>query len=256
MTTLQAAFRKFRARIVLLQWSGNLVLILLAFGWLQIADSHTWQFLFSLLTAVVLILTFLSLHAHTFRKLLETSSAASRWLRLLVLFAVIILGYFLLQLIGVGRSHEALFAGYWNSKFSAGQRSVFTFQRLVQWQDYFYDLLQWLFVAFLLPVAFVGAGIGLRGGWPSIRRIYGYPTYWLLVVIFGLAGSYFTSSLAGWTPGHGTAVEIISVLLRIGFAYTLDILLWCFVLALMAIYADYGASAVDGTPERSQPRTV
>jgi hypothetical protein len=237
MTTLQAAFRKLSTSVVLLQWCGNLVLILLAFAWLQIPDSHAWQFLFTLLTAAALILAFLGLHARTIRKLLVASPTASRWLRLLVLLAVIILGYFLLQLIGVGRSHETLFAGYWNSKFSAGQRSYFTFQRLVQWQDYFYDLLQWLLAALLLPVAFVGAGSGLRGGWPSIRRIYGHLTFWVLVVIFGLTGSYITSLLAGWTPGHGTAAEIVSVLLRLGLAYTLDIILWCFVLALMAIYA-------------------
>jgi|HubBroStandDraft_5_1064220.scaffolds.fasta_scaffold34020_2 hypothetical protein len=237
MTMPQAVLRRLSASVVLLQWFGNLVLILLAFAWLQIPDSHAWQFLFSLLTAAVLILAFINLHARTFRKLLAAPPNASRWLRLLVLLAVVILGYFLLQLIGVGRSHETLFAGYWNSKFSAGQRNVFTFQRLVQWQDYCYDLLKWLLGALLLPVAFVGAGRGLRGSWPPIRRIYGHLTYWLLVVIFGLAGSYITSSLAGWAPGHSTAVEIVSVLLRLGLAYTLNILLWCFVLALMAIYA-------------------
>jgi hypothetical protein len=146
-------------------------------------------------------------------------------------------GLFLVATHRGGQNHETLFAGYWNSKFSAGQRNFFTFQRLVQWQDYFYDLLQWLLVALLLPVAFVRASKGLRGGWPPIRRIYGHLTYWFFVVIFGLAGSDITSSLAGWTPGHGTTVEIISVLLRLGLAYTLDILLWCFVLALMAVYA-------------------
>ncbi len=56
------------------------------------------------------------------------------------------------------------------------------------------------------------------------------------MIVFGFAGSYITSLLVGWTPGHGTTTEVLSVLLRLGFAYTLDILLWCFVLALVAVY--------------------
>jgi hypothetical protein len=237
MTSLRLAFAKLNAGIVTLQWAGNLVLLLLAFAWLQIPDSHAWQFLFSLLTAVMLVLAFLVLHAHTFRKLRAVPPSAPLWLRMLVLLVVIALGYLLLQLIGIGRGHETLFAGYWNSRFSAGQRSFFTFQRLVAWQERFYDLLQWLLAALLLPVAFTGAATGLRGSATTIRRIYGHTPYWLVVIVFGFAGSLVTSLLAGWTPGHGTSVEIISAMLRLGLAYTLDILLWCLMLALTAVYA-------------------
>src|SRR5215475_271341 len=235
MTSLKLACKRLSAGIVLLQWCGNLVLMLLAFAWLQIPDSHAWQFVFSVLTAVILVIAFLGLHTHTFRRLRGLPSAAPWWLRILILFAVVVLGYFLLQLIGIGRAHEGLYAGYWNSRFSAGQRSFFTFQRLVEWQDHFYDLLQWLLAALLLPIAFVGAARGLRGGVSAIGRIYRHVLYWLVVVVCGFAGSCITGLLAGWTPGRGTATEIISVLLRIGLAYTVDILLWCFVLALMAV---------------------
>ncbi len=34
------------SRVVGLQWIGNAVVILLAILWLQIPDSHTWQFCF------------------------------------------------------------------------------------------------------------------------------------------------------------------------------------------------------------------
>ena len=242
MTSLKLAWKKLGTGIVLLQWFGNLVLLLLAFAWLQIPDSHTWQFLLSLLFAFILVFAFLALYARTFRKLCAVTPPGSFWKRLLILLAVILIGYVLLQLIGVGRGHDALFAGYWNSKFPAVQRSFFTFQRLVVWQGHFYDLLQWLLVALLLPIAFVGAVSGHRGGTLSIRDIYRHLLYWLLVVIFGFLGSYITSLLVGWTPGHGTAIEILSVLLRLSAAYTLDILLWCFVLALMAVYSVRAAS--------------
>jgi hypothetical protein len=249
MTSLKLAYKKLSASIVLLQWFGNLVLMLLAFAWLQIPDSHTWQFLLSMFAGAFLVLAFLGLHARTFRKLRSLPPSGPLWQRLAVLLAVIALGCFLLQLIRVGRSYETLLAGYWNSKFSSGQRSFFTFQRLTEWQDHFYDLLQWLLAALLLPVAFVGAGSGLRRGWSSIRRIYQHLIYWLIVVVFGLAGSKITSLLVGWTPGHGTAVEILSVFVRLGLAYTLDILLWCFLLALIAVYSS-GTTATEPQPER------
>ncbi len=177
MTNLRLAFARLRAGVVMLQWFGNLVLMLLAFAWLQIPDSHTWQFLFSLITALALVLAFLGLHAHTFRKLGAVPLAAPWRLRLLMLFVVILVGYFLLQLIGVGRGHEPLFAGYWNSRFPAAQRSFFTFQRLVEWQDHFYDLLQWLLAALLLPIAFVGAATDSeKAHHPSAAFIDAYST--------------------------------------------------------------------------------
>jgi hypothetical protein len=237
MRTLRLAFPRLGTSVILLQWLGNLILILLAFAWLQIPDSHVWQFLFSLISAAVLVFAFFGLHAKSFQKLRSTPSTTAWWMRLLVLFIVTALGYLLLQIIEVGRNHEALYAGYWNSKFSAGQRSFFTFERLVSWQDHIYDLLQWLLVALLLPVAFVGGTAGLRGSLASIGNIYRHLLYWLVVVLFGFAGSYVSSLLVGWTPSHGTAIEILSVVLRLGAAYTLDILLWCFVLALMATYS-------------------
>jgi len=237
MTSFRLAFARLGAGIILLQWFGNLVLILLGLAWLQIPDSHTWQFLFSMLSAALLVFAFLGLHVCTFQKLHAVPPKAAWWLRVLLLLAVIVFGYFLMQFIGIGRGHEAVFAGYWNSKFSAGLRTFFTFQRLVEWQDHVYDLLQWLLVALLLPIAFICAATGVRGHAVSIRRIYRHLVYWLVVVVFGFSGAYITSLLAGWTPGHGTAVEILSVVLRLGVAYTLGVLLWCFVLALMAVYA-------------------
>ena len=237
MTSIRLAFARLSAGVILLQLFGNLVLILLSLAWLQIPDSHTCQFLFSMFSAVVLVVAFLVLHAHTFQKVRAVPPTSALWLRLLVLAAVIVAGYLLLQLIGIGRSHETLYAGYWNSKFSAHQRAFFTFERLVAWQEHFYDLMQWLLAAILLPMAFVGASAGLRGSGRYIGRIYRHLLYWLTVVFSGFAGAWITSLLAGWTPGHGTATEILSVLLRLGTAYTVDILLWCFVLALMAVYA-------------------
>jgi hypothetical protein len=229
---LKLAFKKLSLRVVLLQWFGNLGVALLAFMWLQIPDSHAWQFVFSIISGAVIVFAILWLYAHTFRILLRPEAVAPLWQRLFVLLVVIVLGYFLLQGIDILRSHETLWAGYWNSKVSPNMRTFFTFQRLVKWQQILYDLIQWLVAALLLPIAVVGAGKGLgRGGFRHVRNIYCHFSYWLVTVLAAFAGSYLTSALVSWTPGHGFAGEMISVLARFGVAYTLDILLWCWVLA-------------------------
>lgn len=238
MRTLKLTFKKLSAGIVLLQWFGNLAAMLLAFLWLQIPDSHAWELLFSAVAAALLIFAFLGLHARTFRLLQLQETTIRLWPRLLILLMVIVAAFLLWQGIEAGRSQEWRFAGYWNSRFSAGSRSFFTYQRLFRWQEYFYSILQWVLDALLLPVAFVGASIGLqKDGRRRIGLIYRHFAYWVVAVLAGLIGQGITSALVSWTPGHGTAAEIASVLLRFGVAYTADILLWCLVLAAAAVSA-------------------
>lgn len=248
MKNFKLAFEKLSLRVVLLQWFGNLGAAFLAFMWLQIPDSHAWQFVFSIISGAAIVFAILWLYAYTFCILLRPEAVAPLWQRLFVLLVVIVLGYFLLQGIDLLKSHETLWAGYWNSKMSPSTRTFFAFQRLVQWQQIAYDLLQWLVAALLLPIAVIGAGQGLgRGGFRLVCNIYCYLSYWLVTVLAAFAGSYLTSALVAWMPGHGFAGEMISVLARFGIAYTLDILLWCWVLALIA------ACALRQTPAEPQP---
>jgi|SRR5579883_98546 hypothetical protein len=230
---------KFHTGVFWLQWIGNLLLILPCFAWLQIPDSHVWQFAFSIVSAIVLIVAFLWLYSHTFRSLYKAGTAAPVWQRWLVLIIVILVGYLLLQGLGVLRSHESLYAGYWNSKLSAGMRTFFTFPRLVSWQDHFYDFLQWLFAALLLPMAFVGAGLGLHNErWKETGRVYRRIGYWVFALAAAFVGTWLTALLVGWKPTGKPAAEIVSVLLRVGMAYTLDIILWVLVLGVVAGYLE------------------
>jgi hypothetical protein len=228
---------KFHAGVFLFQWIGNLLLILFCFAWLQVPDSHVWQFAFSILSAIALILAFLWLYSHTFRMLHKVENPAPVWHRWLALVLVVILGYLVFQGLDALRSREALFAGYWNSKFSAEMRSFFTFPRLVSWQDHFYGFLQWIFAALLLPIALIGGSAGLRnGGWGKTGRVYGKLLYWVLSLVAAYIGAWITALLVGWRPSGKPATEIVSVILRLGVAYTIDVLLWCFVLGLIAVY--------------------
>ena len=224
-------------KVVVLQWAGNLVLMLLAALWLQIPDSHVWQFALSIIIGVSIGLAMLWLYAKTVSELRTPTTSA--FMRMLLLVAFTAIWLLVLYLIGLLREKEGLLAGFWNSKLSPDMRYFFNYPRLVIWQERFYDLVQWIFGGLVLPVALETSAFGLR--WTSLkrsRRVYRHWMYWMVVVVAGFAGMALTRILAGWTPGRGVAVETVSLLGRLGIAYSADIFLWCFVLALTANYLD------------------
>jgi len=67
-------------------------------------------------------------------------------------------------------------------------------------------------------------------------RVYRHWFYWLCVLVGGLGAPALTWAIAEWTPEAGLVEQTFSVILRLGLAYTADILLWCFLLALIAHY--------------------
>ena len=106
MHALRGARAKMSGRLLLSQWVGNFVLMLLAAAWLQIPDSHTWQFAFSMLSVVLLGAGFLWLYTGTFRYLRSCTATTSRWLSWLLLAVFVALWWLLLQPIAAGRAHE------------------------------------------------------------------------------------------------------------------------------------------------------
>ncbi len=223
--------------VVALQWPGNLGLMLIAALWLQIPDSHAWQFALSILLGLLIVLAALWLYARTVRNL--RGSTTGLFLRMLLLLGFGALWLLLLHPITLGREKEMLLAGYWNSKLPQHLRYFFDYNRLLAWQEHFYDLTQYVLAGLLLPIAIETSAFGVN--WTAIKRagrVYLHWWYWLIVIVAGVAGTALTRALAGWIPGKGVAVEIASLLARLGVAYTVDILLWCFVLALTSIYLE------------------
>ena len=234
-----SVFSRFRGRIFLGQWVGNLLLMLLAAGWLQIPDSHTWQFAFSVLSGALLVVAFLGLYVATFRYLRPSAAPPPRWLGCLLLGFFVVLWVLLLQPISAGRAHESLVAGYLNSQSPTWVRYHLGYSKLVAWQERIYDCIHWLLAGLLLPIAIETCAFGLGPGW--LRRaagVYRHWLYWLAVLVCGLGGSAITWALAEWTPAAALAGQTLSVVLRLGVAYTVDILLWCFVLTLTAHYLE------------------
>ncbi len=223
------------SRVVGLQWIGNAVVILLAILWLQIPDSHTWQFVFSMVSAIGIAWLFVWLTTVTFRRLRLSVPAVPMWLSTVFLAAVLLVWMGLSHPIAVGRDHEEIFAGYWNSKLSPGMRYRFTYMRLVELQDRFYDVLQLVIAALLLPLAIELMTSGVRG-WRRVVYVYRRWRYWVVAAVAGMGAIWITRLLLNWTPGHSVRGQVLSVLGRVGVAYTVDVVLWCLVIAVAARY--------------------
>src|SRR5271156_2307241 len=97
MQAFRGAVARFTGRLILAQLLGNFLLMLLAAGWLQIPDSHTWQFVFSMLSVVLLVAGFLWLYTATFRYLRPCAVRPSRWLSWLLLAVFVAFWWLLLQ---------------------------------------------------------------------------------------------------------------------------------------------------------------
>jgi hypothetical protein len=239
MQALRGARAKMSGRLLLSQWVGNFVLMLLAAAWLQIPDSHSWQFAFSVLSGVLLVAGFLWLYTATFHHLRPCAEPAPRWLSSVLLAGFVALWWLMLQAIAAGRAHEALYAGYWNSQSPPWLRHLLGYSSLVAWQERFYDCLQCLWAGLLLPIAVVLCANGIHKGWLRHGAApYKHWFYWLSVLVCGLGGSMITWALADWTPAAGLVGQTFSVIARLGIAYTVDIVLWCFLLALVAYYLE------------------
>jgi hypothetical protein len=223
------------SRVVGLQWIGNAVVMLLAILWLQIPDSHTWQFCFSVVSAVGIAWLFVWLTTVTFRRLRLSDPSVPMWLSALFLAAVLLVWMGLSHPIAAGREHEFLSAGYWNSKLSPGLRYRFTYMRLVELQDRFYDLVELVIAALLLPLAIELMTSGARG----LRRVvyvYRRWRYWVVAAVAGVGAMWITRLLLNWTPGHSVRGQVLSVVARVGVAYTVDVVFWCLVVAVAARY--------------------
>jgi hypothetical protein len=232
MQALRGALARMKLTLLLGQWFGNLLLMLLAAAWLQIPDSHTWQFAFSILSGVLLVVVFLCLYVFTFRRLLACATRPPWWRSCLVVLAAVALWWLAQPLLDAGRSHEGLYAGYWNSQSPRWLRSHFGYSSFVAWQEHIYDCIEWIWAGLLLPLAMQVSTCG------RATRAYRRWFYWFCVLACGLGASAQTWALADWTPKAGLIGQTLSIVARLGTAYTIDILLWCFLLALVASYLD------------------
>ena len=81
-----------------------------------------------------------------------------------------------------------------------------------------------------------GPGTSLR-----IFSLWSHWWYWVAALVCGWVAFAVSGKLMNWTPGRSLTSEILSLLVRLGFVFTLDVLLICFVLAVIVVGLRRGA---------------
>jgi hypothetical protein len=241
------AFSKLRFSVIALQWGGNLIALLLGAAWLQVPDSHAWQFAFSILSAAILIIGFCWLQVATFSRLRSDDQRATVGLRILGFALVAVLWILLVQSISSGTDSISDYAWLWNSKLSPGMRITFSPARIIAGLGILLNVLIWAVTALLLPIAITLSTQGLRRpSWRDARRPYARILYWIAVFVFCILTTQFTSALVSWKPGKSVSGEVLSIVARLAIAYTTDILLWCLLLVFTAAWME---SPAEPAPE-------
>jgi hypothetical protein len=235
--------RKLLSSLLALQWIGSLVVFALIAIWLQIPDSHVWQFAISILTGAVIVIAFCWLQVAVFAKVNRGATRGQLWARMAG-FAIVAAIWFLSERwISSGSNHLWLHAAYWNSRLSPGQRVIFTPARLVSWSTALITLLEWIMFGILLPLAIEASTTGpLRISIRRVRLPWSKALYWLAVIVACLVGMQLTGVLISWMPGKGISGQIASVAARLLFVYTADVLLWCILLMLAGSWMDNPSS--------------
>lgn len=239
MTVLSRALPKFRFRLLALQGGDNLVVLLLAVLWIQVPDSHAWQFALSMISGAALVLGFCWIQISTFARLRPAAHPSNFWVRIAGFALVAVLWFLLAQWISSGSDGVPPYAYLWNSKLSPGLRIPFSPPRLIALLNLLLHLLVWATTALLLPVAIVLGTDGLRRpSWSDVCRPYRRVLYWIAVFLFCIVVTQLTSALVSWIPGRGVSGEVLSVVLRLALAWITDILLWCLLLVFTAAWME------------------
>ena len=240
------------SRVFVRQLAGNAAIGLLFLAWLRIPDSHTWQFLLSILVIAALAAAFLWLHTRTLYALCHPAAAT-----LPGRFSYVLLGLWLAVWAVFIHLLQSLFdpskadqrAGYWNSRLSAHLRHAFTYQRLSNWQhDLLEILLWWVLPALLLPLIVESVARSVHAlRERATYRVYRKPLLWLVTLLAALAAFWLTDALMSWHPGHSVSSELISLLLRAGLAYLIDTGILLVLIAFLAqrlAHENVGGNAV------------
>jgi hypothetical protein len=87
----------------------------------------------------------------------------------------------------------------------------------------------------VLPVAVVVGASRVRCSAGRIFALWSQWWYWVSALVCGWIAFAVSGRLVAWTPGRGLMSEMLSLLVRLGFVFTLDVLLVRFVLAVIVV---------------------
>jgi len=237
-------------RLWLLQFFGNAIIALVFAAWLNFSDAHWWQLLFTLIVALLLVISFVVLHSGTLnyysdicednRAGLLNAFAKSLKITHVLAFAIwAIVVYFLFQLVTTLDAYYYSFPGYLRSEFPAWLRRLISENAIDNLYSGFVNFLCWVVVpGLLLPFGLLTAVEGFRGftmlrGWGRIVRHWGY---WIVLILAALIGRYSVGKIMSWLLDPRTATlssERVWLGCRMLFAYLLALFSWLWICAML-----------------------
>jgi hypothetical protein len=202
-------------KVIALAACGSPGLAILAGLWLQIPDSHVWEFCVSMLLGLGMLIGLLWLKTTIVRRIRIGVGATPQTMAVMAVWMVV--GWGLAQSIEALSVHVVERAGYWNSQLSAHQRAFFTETRLEAWQNDAISALLWFVLpGLLLPVVIETVS---GGGLKTVGRVYGRWQMWLTVGLATTLGCWLAEKLSDWHPAESVRGELMSAVGRFGLLY-------------------------------------
>ena len=129
--------------------------------------------------------------------------------------------------------HDALRAGYFNSKAPHPIRHLLTFERILLWLDWMWTTLRWIGAGMIAAFVFTTTASvkPLRDAILALRSL----SFWLVLVVGTTVASIFTSAVMRWLPMHGLWPEMVSLGVRLSIAVLFDGVVACLLLATLAV---------------------
>jgi len=221
---------RLNARTLLLAAAGSIAVAVAIALWLQIPDSHTWEFALSVLTGIAIVLATLWLKATILRRIRIGQPATPKSMAILVPWIAVF--WILVHLIQLLTIHVVERAGFWNSRLSARQRTLFTEPRLESWQNDAISTLLWFVLpGLLLPLIIETVSSGTL---KTAARVYRLWQLWLTVGVATTLGGWLTGKLTTWHPSETVHGELLSAIARLSLLYALLLAIALIALAIIS----------------------
>jgi dipeptide/tripeptide permease len=256
--TLRTALDLMHVRIVAMQIALAAVVFTLAVVWLRLPDSSALDVIATVLLGLLLLAIASCGELAIMLRLCGRSAPRAAMVRgAPLVLAGVALWFAWIAVVGHLQANDPLLAGYFNSRFPASLRNVFSYPHVYMSLEWTASALKWI-GAGVLAVVVCSAAASTHPA-SAMRCALRSATYWISLLVGSLAAPFLTGLLMNWTPGHGLRIETVSLVLRLSTATILDAVIAVFVLAVLAVcmvQSDSTYATPAGGPDASQPRTT
>jgi hypothetical protein len=264
-SVLRSALSLLSVRLVLAQIGLALLVSLLYVVWLRMPDASVFQVINSMLLALIALAVAGAGESALMLRLAGRARTPGRLLRgTLLLLTGVALWFAWSALMGHFRGdydqNDGTLAGYLNSRLPHAFRYLFTYENILRWIGWAWELLGWIVDGVI--AVFVFSWTASLRPMRAVAVLLRSVGYWCVVVLVSVGTTLLTTLLMRWTPGHGLRVEMASLVLRLCVAVLAGGAAVCLLLTTLTVFTRR-ADASDplhatpaGTPDESQPRTA